>query len=127
MRELQYTFRHQMEAFSPDNFFGVKKIFQEHAAQLTIRELLPALKLSRFDPRLFSQVLPRLQQLAPDLEDDQAFALLQTCIRVWDNHFPIGEAMDLAGGIGYLLHAIGFEAEGSRFLQLSQQHTPLPI
>ena len=121
LKEVQHTFRHTTNSFSPDNFFGVKKSLEKAIPEMKFREITAALQLSRNDPRLFIQLLPRLFQLAPKLTKREALTILQVSIRVWENYFPLGEPMDLANSIGELLKKIGFKQEGDHFLQISRQ------
>lgn len=119
--EVQHTFRHYTDSFGPDNFFGVKKAIEKQAPEMNFREIIGSIKLSRNDPRLFGQLLPRLYELAPELPNDQALTLLQTAVRVWENHFPLGEDVNLAKSIALLLQNTGFDKEAEHFFEVSRQ------
>lgn len=119
--ETQHAFRHSTDSFGPDDFFGVKKALEKQAPTMNFREITAAIKLSQNDPRLFSQLLPRIATLAPSLTDDQALSLLQTSIRVWKNHFPLSDNDVLAQSIGELLRTIGYPKEARHFLEIARQ------
>jgi len=92
--------------FGPDGFFGVTKQVCVRIPGMSAREILHFIRLSRNDGHQFARVLPRLSELADELDDATRAELSVTAEAVWALHFPIGEELDLACAIAHLLYAL---------------------
>jgi tetratricopeptide (TPR) repeat protein len=95
-----------VEEFSPDDFFSIKKHFEQSINGMAFQEVLAYLRLSGHDPHLFIQLVPRLHELLPGISAPERRELLEAISEVWDIYYPIGEAQDLAFDMGTLLYQL---------------------
>lgn len=102
-RETQCAYRRHVAEFGPDDYYGITLHSRQHIAQMTVRDILAYLRLSRHDAHQFARYLPRLRELAPDFTVRDRDAVLAAIARVWDRYFPIGEGLNIAGEIAALL------------------------
>jgi tetratricopeptide (TPR) repeat protein len=68
--------------------------------------MLAYLRLSRYDSHQFGRFLPRLLELAPELDSGLREEIAAAIEKVWEMYYPLGEDLDLANRIGGLLYAI---------------------
>lgn len=107
--------------YGPDDFFSLKKLVETHFATLTVRDILAILKLSGYDAHLFGQMFPRLQQVLPEISQAERQNLLHATHQVWDTYYPLGEKLDLAFALGFLLMALDFYPEARFYFQMSRK------
>jgi hypothetical protein len=91
---------------SPDDFYMLRKLVTAEGER-TPAQILAALRWSGWDSRTFMDLFPRLlaavEQAPLEVKDDLRVAAR----RVWDNHFHLGEATDVAFALGLLHFALG--------------------
>lgn len=105
--------------YGPDDYFSIKKILQKNLHIISFQDVLAAIRLSGYDSRLFLQMVPRLYEILPEINDEQRWSLYQSIINVWDTYFPLGETHDLAFELGNLLMKLVFYKEALIFYELS--------
>lgn len=105
-RESMRCYDRLVGGFGPDDFYTVTRQAREQFGGMTVQEILSHLRLARFDSHLLLHALPRLVELAPDLDADMAVQVRQAADRAWEGYFPLGEAEDLANRIAALLYAL---------------------
>jgi hypothetical protein len=86
--------------------------------------MLAALRLSRFDPTLLVELLPRLLEELPGVPDLVRGEVSRVLRRVWANWFAIGEPVDLALCLGLAFSAMELYPDAVDFLELSVKEHP---
>jgi tetratricopeptide (TPR) repeat protein len=110
----------------PDNYLAVRPLLTS-AGPKTIESLLACLRLSRFDPAVFAELLPSLLETLPTIPYSMKNVIEGALVRVWKNYYPIGEPIDLALCIGLALSAISRFPEAIDFLERSvKEHHDSP-
>lgn len=111
-------FHDQLLDLGPDNYFVVRPLLTSGDAT-SIRSMLASLRLSRFDPSLFVELLPTLLATVPTVPDSMKNEIERALFRVWQNYFPIGEPVDMALCVGLALSAMSRFGEAVDFLERS--------
>jgi tetratricopeptide (TPR) repeat protein len=104
--ETQRAYRLHVGDFGPDDFYSIARHARDTTARMSAADILAYLRLSRHDSRQLEQHLPRLMELASELDAPMRENLIEAVEEVWDMYFPLGEAFDLANGIARLLHTM---------------------
>lgn len=112
--------REQIQQFSPDDFFVLKRFAEQRIEEMSFTEILSFIRLSEYDARLFLQFAPRIHELIDNLSSGQANSLVQVMVKIWDGFYPIGETQDLALEIGSILFYLKHYTDALRFLNLSE-------
>ncbi len=118
-RDTWSAYRRFVDDYGPDDFFSLKKLIEKHVDTLTFSELTSVIRLSGYDARIVSQMLPRLFALIPDISEAQRWGLFQAIHRVWAMYYPLRESTDLAFDLGNLLYALAFYEEAIVYFELS--------
>ena len=92
------TWRRYLAAFGPGDYLKLSQLACANAEQLSAEQLLAFLRLGQGDSHLFARLLPRLQQLAADLQPQERLGLLESVAQVGRMQFPLdgreAEAME---------------------------------
>jgi len=92
------AWRRHLAAFGPTDYLNLSQLDRANAEQLSAEQLLAFLRLGQGDSHLFARVLPRLQQLAADLQPQERLGLMESIARVERMQFPLdgreAEAME---------------------------------
>lgn len=115
--------RDELVDTGPDNYFLLRSLLAG-GADTSVETMLAALRLSRHDPTLLVELLPRLLDLLPEVPDVQRAGVERTLLRVWEQWFPIGEGVDLALCLGLALSSMDRFARALDFLELSVAEHP---
>jgi tetratricopeptide (TPR) repeat protein len=102
--ETQRAYQRHVQDFSPDDFYSVIRHARRHMEEMSLEEILAYMRFSYYDSHQFAKYLPRLIELAPELDLDERETLMDATERVWASYFPIGEELDLAYEIAGLLY-----------------------
>ncbi|HEX3528571.1 MAG TPA: tetratricopeptide repeat protein [Thermoanaerobaculia bacterium] len=113
------AYQRQVQDFGPDDFFAITRHVCETIGQMALPEILAYLRLSHYDSHLFAKALPRLTELAAELDRDERRAVGQVIDRVWELYFPLGEELDLANAIARLLYEMDDYRRALDFFQRS--------
>jgi tetratricopeptide (TPR) repeat protein len=125
--ETAQAFYEACEQGGPDDFFHLKQGLEKHYGELTLPQLLAALRLSRWDTNLFLGCFPTLLELAETASQTWRKELHQAIEQVWDHYYPLGEEKDLAFNLGLLLYALDDYPEALKFFNLSlHEESPDP-
>ena len=117
--EVKIAYERFVNDFGPDDFNSVKNLIYRNIAKATLPELIAVLRLSAYDSRVFTNVLPRLKQLAKQVTFNQRTRLAQVMHRTWKMYFSIQESYDLAFEIGGLFYSLGYYQEALDYFQYS--------
>ena len=94
---------------------------------MSAEEILAYVRLSLYDSHQFARYLPRLTELAPELNARDRRNLSDTVDKVWDLYYPLGEEVDLAHQIACLLYEMDDYARALTFFERSidiyREHT----
>jgi hypothetical protein len=104
--ETRDAYRRQVQDFGPDDFFALTRDILPQIPELSARAIIDHVQASLYDAVQFGRALPRLIELAHDMDDDMRARLREIADAVWTSYFPLGEACDLANDIGRLLYAM---------------------
>ena len=115
--------RDQLVDTGPDNYFTLRPLLGA-GSEPSLETMLAALRLSRFEPTLLIELLPRLLDLLPTVPDSMRTEVERMLLRVWDHWFPIGEPVDLALCLGLAFSAMDRFARAVDFLELSVKEHP---
>jgi tetratricopeptide (TPR) repeat protein len=114
-------------AFGPDEFFTIKRIFEEKDKIPSIEAMLALFRLSNYDVRVLlgtmGSSLAVFEQLA-SAPDHQKRDVAAACAIAWQGYFPIGEPVDVAYNIGTILAKMGLWAEALVYYRYSEQSDP---
>lgn len=113
----------QLVDTGPDNYFTVRPLLGG-AAAADLDTMLAGLRLSRFEPGLLIELLPRLLDVLPSVPDAGRGEVERALMRLWDNWFPIGEPIDMALCLGLAFSAMDRFARAVDFLQVSVTEHP---
>jgi hypothetical protein len=83
------AWRRHLAAFGPGDYLTLSQLACANAVQLSAEQLLAFLRLGQGDSHLFAWLLPRLQQLAADLQPQERLGLLESVAQVERMQFPL--------------------------------------
>jgi hypothetical protein len=113
----------QLVDTGPDNYFTLRPLLSGRP-EPAIETMLAGLQLSRCEPSLLIELLPRLLDVLPTVPDSMRGEVERALMRVWDNWFPIGEPIDLALCLGLAFSAMDRFARAVDFLERSVKEQP---
>jgi tetratricopeptide (TPR) repeat protein len=113
----------QLVDTGPDNYFALRPLLSGRP-EPAIETMLAGLRLSRYEPSLLIELLPRLLDVLPTVPDSMRGEVERALMRLWDNWFPIGEPIDLALCLGLAFSAMDRFARAADFLELSVKDHP---
>lgn len=115
------AYRKTQMAFGPDDLFTLLAWLDAHMDEMTVPQILAALRLTRWDPialiRLFPVLGRQLRNVVPERYD-----LRDAVLRTWANHYPVepGENV-LAFECGVILLELRFFSEAVEMFKTSQR------
>ena len=115
----QYAYQHHVVEFGPDEFYNISKHARQNIAAMTVHNILAYLRLSFFDAHLFACYLPRLLEMAPEVNRHERLAVRDAIHKAWSLYFPIGEPSDLAFGLARLLLQLDFFEDALEYFEYS--------
>jgi tetratricopeptide (TPR) repeat protein len=98
--------RHVLD-FSPVDFFHIIFQAEQTIGKMSPEEVLAYFRLSCYDSIQLERCLPRLVELAPQLNSDERAAVKDAIERVWNSYFPMDKEFDMADEIARLLYTMG--------------------
>jgi hypothetical protein len=118
------AYRHTQEAFGPDDLFTLLAWLNAHMEEMTVPQILSALRLTRWDTtalvRLFPVLARQIRSVSaerPDLRND----LREAVLRTWANHFPVSHGDNiLAFDCGVILLELRYFEEAASMFRASQ-------
>ena len=119
--ETQYAYQRHVQEFSPDDFYCITKHARQTIPEMTAEEILAYLRLSYYDSHQFARYLPRLLELAPELNPDEHQDISEAVHKVWELYFPLGEELDLAYYIACLLYEMDHYAQALTYFKRSME------
>ncbi len=101
------AYERTIDSFGPGDVHALVKHAAASAGSMPIEAVLASLRMAAYDPHLGCWLLARMQELGPQLSDSERRAVRDAADALWECHFPIGEAVDLADGLARVLYGIG--------------------
>jgi tetratricopeptide (TPR) repeat protein len=86
---------------------------------MSAEDILAYLRLFRHDSHQFGRYLPRLMELAGELDVGTRADVVAAIDKVWELYFPLGEDLDLANRIAGLLYAMDDYGRALTFFERS--------
>jgi hypothetical protein len=115
------AYRQAQAAFGPDDLFTLLAWLNAHMEEMSVTQILAALRLTRWDPvalmRLFPVLGRQLRSVVAERID-----LREAVMKTWANHYPVsGDENVLAFHCGVILLELRFFAEAMAMFKTSQK------
>jgi SAM-dependent methyltransferase len=115
------AYRDAQRAIGPDDVFTLFAWLNAHMEEMSVAQILAALRLTRWDPiamlRLFPVLAPQVQSVVAERRD-----LRNAVLRTWENHYPVGPGENaLAFQCGVILLGLRFYEEAETMFRVSQR------
>ncbi|HEY6352019.1 MAG TPA: SAM-dependent methyltransferase [Candidatus Angelobacter sp.] len=108
-------------AFGPDDLFTLFAWLNVHMEEMTVAQILAALRLSRWDPILLLRVFPVLARQIRTVAAER-YDLRNAMLKTWANHYPVSQSENaLAFDCGVILLELHFFEDAVSMLKISQQ------
>ncbi len=98
------AYRKYVAETGPDDYYTVFNHLQDQVEKMPLSSVLSVLRVSLYDSHQLNRYLPRLVQLADDMNEMDKIDVINLLNRCWDNYYPLGEYSDLANRIALLLY-----------------------
>jgi hypothetical protein len=115
------AYREAQAAFGPDDLFTLLAWLNAHMEEMTLPQILAALRLTRWDPIALIRLFPVLgRQLRTVITE--RYDLRDAVLKTWANHYPVeaGENV-LAFDCGVILLELRFFSEAMAMFKTSKQ------
>lgn len=108
-------------AFDPDDLFTLFAWLNAHMEEMTVRQILAALRLTRWDPIFLQRVFPVLARQLRTVGLER-YDLRDGVLKTWANHYPVNQNENtLAFQCGVILLELGFFEDAIFMFKISQQ------
>jgi tetratricopeptide (TPR) repeat protein len=118
-KETLAAYNKAIEAFGPDDFFRLKKHFEQHIESMKLWQLQSYIRLSGYDARFVKQCIPHLGNLLTHCSQSDRKDMLLLIRQIWYWYYPIGEQRDLSFDLGILLYSMDLYHEALEFFEIS--------
>lgn len=118
-RRLAESYRRHVRTFGPDDFFVLKQAFDRDWETMNLRQLIAFLRLSAWDPTVFTICYDGLVTRLADATVRERRTLTEGVKAMWKHYLHLGEDVDLAFRAGGLLAGLGAFADAIPFFELS--------
>lgn len=116
---LAESYRRHVLAFGPDDFFALKQAFDRDWEAMNLKQLIAFLRLSAWDPAIFSLCYDGLATRLADANPRERRTLTEGVKAMWKHYLHLGEDLDLAFRAGSLLAGLGDFSAAIPFFKLS--------
>lgn len=108
-------------AFDPDDLFTLFAWLNAHMEEMTVRQILAALRLTRWDPILLLRVFPVLARQLHTFGVER-HDLRNAVLTIWANHYPVSQSENvLAFDCGVVLLELRFFEDAFSMFKNSQR------
>jgi len=108
-------------AFGPDDLFALFAWLNAHMEEMTVPQILAALRLTRWDPILLLRVFPVLARQLRTVGIER-HDLRSAVFKTWANHYPVNQSENaLAFDCGVILLELRFFEDALSMFKISQQ------
>ena len=118
---LESAYRETQQAFGVDDLFTLLAWLNTHMEEMTVPQILAALRLTRWDTtalmRLFPVLSRQLRTVVAERHD-----LREAVLRVWANHYPVSQRdNEVAFSCGVILLELRFFHDAETMFRASQK------
>ena len=108
-------------SFGPDDLFTLFAWLNAHMQEMTVPQILSALRLTRWDPIAFLRFFPILARQVRAVTVER-YDLRNAVMRTWANHFPVNESEnEIAFDCGVVLLELRFYEEALAMFKESEK------
>src|SRR5262249_10737271 len=113
------AYRQSQAAFGPDDLFTLLAWLNVHMEEMSVAQILSALRLTRWDSTALARFFPMLARQARHVARERS-DVRDAVLRVWANHFPVTPADNaLAFQCGAILLELRYFADAGPMFQAS--------
>ena len=117
------AYRQSQEAFGPDDLFPLFAWLNAHMEEMSVRQMLAALRLTRWDPLAFMRLFPVLARQLRSVSTERQ-ELRNAVAHIWENHYPLNAAENqLAFQCGVVLLELQYFGDAMGMFRKSEQST----
>ena len=115
------AYQENMAAFGPDDLFAVMSWLHSYLEEISLPQVLPLLRLTRWDPVMFVRLFPVIARQARNAIAER-IDLRDAVLSTWENHYPLNQDENvLAFYCGVILLELRFFQEAHSMFRKSQQ------
>jgi tetratricopeptide (TPR) repeat protein len=115
------AYQEAQSAFGSDDLFTLFAWLNAHMDEMSVQQMLAALRLTRWDPIAFMRFFPVLARQIRTVSAER-MDLRTAVLRTWDNHYPIAaKENELAFRCGVILLELRFFEEAVSMFKTSQR------
>jgi hypothetical protein len=122
----EFTATHQayheaLTAFGPDDLFAMMSWLNAYLEEISLSQVLPLLRLTRWDPIMFVRLFPVIARQARNAVPERT-DVRDAVLSTWENHYPLNHDDNvLAFYCGVVLLELRFFSEAYSMFRKSQQ------
>jgi tetratricopeptide (TPR) repeat protein len=117
--ETAVAYEQAVNRVGPDEFFRLKRAFDDPEKIPDAAVFLVLLRLSGFDLRILVGGMPKLFGMLPECSDALKHDFAVACRTAWDTYFSIGEPADFDYPIGAILAQLGADQDAMECFRAS--------
>ena len=117
----QQSYQEALAAFGPDDLFAMMSWLNSYLEEISLSQILPLLRLTRWDPVMLVRLFPVIARQARNAIVERA-DLRDAVLNTWENHYPLSKDENvLAFYCGVILLELRFFSEAYSMFRKSQQ------
>lgn len=119
------AYQEAVTAFGPDDLFAIMSWLNTYLEEISLAQVLPLLRLTRWDPVVLTRLFPVIARQARNANAERS-DLRDAVLSTWENHYPLNKEENvLAFYCGVILLELRFLSEAySMFRQSEQLYGP---
>jgi hypothetical protein len=115
------AYRQGQAAFGPDDLFTLLAWLNAHMEEMTVPQMLAALRLTRWDTTALMRFFPMLARQARDVVRERS-DVRDAVLRAWDNYFPVAPGDNsLPFQCGAILLELKYFEDAAQMFRASQK------
>ena len=115
------AYQEAMATFGPDDLFAIMSWLNAYLEEISLAQVLPLLRLTRWDPVVLARLFPVIARQARNAIAERT-DLRDAVLSTWENHYPLNKDENvLAFYCGVILLELRFFQEAYSMFRKSQQ------
>jgi tetratricopeptide (TPR) repeat protein len=115
------AYQNAAAAFGPDDLFAIMSWLNAYLEEISLPQVLPLLRLTRWDPVVLARLFPIIARQARNAKAERV-DLRDAVLSTWENHYPLNKDENvLAFYCGVILLELQFFQEAYLMFRKSQQ------
>jgi tetratricopeptide (TPR) repeat protein len=115
------AYRETQKAFGPDDLFTLLAWLNAHMEEMSVPQILAAMRLTRWDTTALMRLFPVLSRQLRNVVAER-YDLHEATLRTWANHYPVSHGDNaIAFHCGVILLELKFFDEAAAMFQASQK------